>query len=348
VLTNPRSIAQPAAVAVAIVCALPFSFVLPTAASGQTTVGGQVAAPGQAAAPQAGGRGQGGGRFQQRGPRARVVILNDDSGDPDGLVATAHAFLSPAAEVRAFVGTRGGTGSPDAAANGKVISDYLGMQVPAFVGSNDLLTDRKMPKPNAGSKAIIDEANRTDAGLPPLYVTVGGDLTDVASALLQDPSIAAKFTLIWIGGADYPAGGRETNFGIDPIAAQVVFDDFDVPIWQIPRNVYFQAQVPYSELKVRMAPYGELGAWLFNKLMSGRTMVDGSKVLGDSPLVLLTALSSAAPTTSYETRPTPILNNDGTYTDNPKGRGMRLYKTIDTRYFMEDFYAKLQLKFPRP
>src|ERR1043166_5875969 len=39
------------------------------------------------------------------GPRVRVMVVNDLSGDIDGLFATVHALLSSSAEVRGIVGT---------------------------------------------------------------------------------------------------------------------------------------------------------------------------------------------------------------------------------------------------
>jgi len=60
---------------------------------------------------------------------------------------------------------------------------------------------------------------REDSPLP-LYVAVGGGLTEVASALKIEPRIAGHMTLVWIGGDALPGGGvGETNFNIDPVAA---------------------------------------------------------------------------------------------------------------------------------
>lgn len=39
------------------------------------------------------------------GPRARVLLVNDLSGDVDGLFAAAHMLLSPSIELRAIIGT---------------------------------------------------------------------------------------------------------------------------------------------------------------------------------------------------------------------------------------------------
>ncbi len=93
--------------------------------------------------------------------------------------------------------------------------------------------------------AIIDEAMRDDADLP-LFVTCGAGLTEVASAWLLEPRIGARLVLVWIGGNEHTdlakpppdTSGLEYNLNIDPLAAEVVFNDSDIPIWQVPRNMY--------------------------------------------------------------------------------------------------------------
>ena len=70
------------------------------------------------------------------------------------------------------------------------------------------------PVRSPGTQALIDEAMRVSD--LPLFVAVGGGLTEVASAVLLEPKIASRFTLVWIGGDAAPASGEgETNFNID-------------------------------------------------------------------------------------------------------------------------------------
>ena len=69
-------------------------------------------------------------------------------------------------------------------------------------------------------------------------------------------------------------------------------------------------------------------------------------VLGDSPLVTLTALQTFfepdPASSSYSQFPTPRLALDGTYGDNPAGRPMRVYTRIDTRLTFADMVAKFR------
>jgi purine nucleosidase len=138
------------------------------------------------------------------GPRARVMLVNDLAGDPDGLFAVVHALLSPSTEVRGIV-CSGALGPEEnaqrALETANEILKLMGLagKVPTYAGASKKLTTGNVPERSPGIQAIIDEALRTDTKLP-LYVTVGGGLTEIASALLIEPKIAEKLTLIWIGG----------------------------------------------------------------------------------------------------------------------------------------------------
>jgi purine nucleosidase len=304
-------------------------------------------------------------------PRARVIIDNDLSGDPDGLVQLAHHLLSPSVDIRLVIGShlRQGDGwdpSTDTADRAKVAADIIATMtgrddVTIMAGSNTPLRDRDTPIRSAAALALVAEAMRDDTDLP-LYVTCGAGLTEIASAWLIEPRIADRLTLIWIGGhehdglAEPPPGGSdmEYNLHIDPLAGQVVFNDSNLNVWQVPRNMYRTVIASRAELLVRMRPHGPLGRHLFDSLASviERVLQFGmhlgeTYVLGDSPLVLLTALVTAfepGPASSFHvTRPCPRIAESGLYEPNPDGRPLRIYTQLDNRALLEDLYAKLQL-----
>lgn len=308
----------------------------------------------------------------QFGPRARVLITNDLAGDLDGLYATVHALLSPSTDLRAIVGT--GTSMPSESASHAVAvaNDILRMmkltgKVPVHLGASGRIKDAAVPIPSPGTQAIIAEAMRTDTTLP-LTITVGAGLTEVASALMIEPMIAGKFTLIWIGGGPPDnSAPLEYNFNIDPLAAMHVFNQSQVPIWQIPSDVYAQCMISASELQAHVAPHGEIGAWLYDKVASGSEWLRQNKLntgenwtLGDSPLVLLTALTAWIPNLSggklafdmtgssrFDSIYVPELARSGIYTPRTSGRKMRLYRTVDTRMMFGDLFAKMQLNYGR-
>ncbi|MCI9888664.1 nucleoside hydrolase [Micrococcales bacterium 31B] len=309
-------------------------------------------------------------RTHTAAPRARVIIDNDFSGDPDDLYQIVHHVLSPGAEIRYVIASHLRPGDPfdpgpySAENAERVALDVFGRMGLASTdvivrGSNDALADAHTPQPAPAVDAIIREALRDDVTTP-LFYAAGAGLTDLASALLIEPSIASRITLVWIGGNEHEGLAYappnpmpiEYNLLIDVTAAQVVFNDFDIEIWQVPRDRYRQCLVSDAELRHRVRPHGALGQYLFDEIeeVNQRATEQGrgpgeTYALGDQPLVLFTSLLSlfeADPSSStYVRMPTPTLNADGTYTARPGARPLRVYTNIDTRLMFEDFYLKL-------
>lgn len=305
-------------------------------------------------------------------PRMRVIIDNDFGGDTDGLFELVQHLLSPSVEIRAIIGShlKPGDGfdpSKETATHAKQkIEEVLSIMnltnaYPVYQGSNFPLENDSTAQPSDAANAIVREAMRDDTKLP-LYVVCGAGLTDIASAYLIEPKIANRLTLIWIGGPEYPELATpppgyttlEYNLGIDIKAGQVVFNKSSIPIWQIPRNVYRQVMMPYSSLLTKVKTQGKIGEYLTSNIE--RVMKMGVRyhfnvgeiyIVGDSPLVLLTALQSSFepdPSSSfYVLRPSPLINNQGIYEVNHKGRNIRVYTQVDTYLMLDDLYSKLQL-----
>lgn len=298
--------------------------------------------------------------------RMRVIVDNDFGGDCDGLFALAHQLLSPSAEVRGVIGSHnypgGFYGYPGSSkhscemAKQLLAAMQLDGQVLVYQGAEERLGESGQPIESEAAQFIVREAMRDDVSTP-LYVTCGAGLTDLASAYLMEPEIAGRIRLVWIGGPEYPelaypppnAMKVEYNLGIDLKAAQIVFNDSPIPIWQVPRDAYRQALVTHAELDYRMGDEGPLARFLSGRL--GELMqraehnLGEAYVLGDSPLVLFTALQSAweaDPSSSrYKNMAAPTIDDAGQYQANPSGRQIRVYTQLDNRVMFEDFYAKV-------
>ncbi|RKD90906.1 inosine-uridine nucleoside N-ribohydrolase [Mangrovibacterium diazotrophicum] len=301
--------------------------------------------------------------------RTRVIIDNDFGGDPDGLFQLAHHLLSPTVDVKAIIGSKhydgGFYGYPgDATYSAKMASELLAVmhlseKYSVYEGSSSELKDTLTPMESEGAKAIVREAMRDDVK-EPLYVVCGAGLTNIASAWLMEPQIAERIILIWIGGTEYdglatpPPGATknwEYNTGIDAKACQVIFNQSNIPIWQVPRDAYRQALTSYAELTYKVKGMGDTGRFLVSRLDDLMKRADKglgeAYALGDSPLVLLTALQSAwevDPSSSkYAVKKAPRVNGKGYFEENRNGRGIRVYYDLDVRLMFEDFFAKLAL-----
>ncbi|HAF78789.1 MAG TPA: twin-arginine translocation pathway signal protein [Maribacter sp.] len=303
-------------------------------------------------------------------PRMRVIIDNDLGGDPDGLFQLAHHLMSPSVEIRGIIASHlyeqgfGGPGTSEYAKEQAMkVINILGLEnsVNVYIDKSRSMVDVTKPIDSEAVQVIIKEAMRTDTDLP-LYVVCGGGLTNIASAYLLEPEIAEKLTLVWIGGPEYtdiaiPPPGYTTleyNLGIDIKAAQVIFNDSDINIWQVPRNVYRQPIMSDAELLIKVKGKGKLGNHLFNVMKEAYTKLDKWNIpmgevyiYGDNPLVLLTALQSSfepdPSSSSYVIKQAPIINEEGLYKVNLKGRNIRVYQQLDNRLLFDDFFTKLVL-----
>ncbi len=300
--------------------------------------------------------------------RARVILDNDFGGDPDGLFQLAHHLLSGSVDVRLVIASKIPDSfsefDPGVVARGVASADrvlqMLGRSEHAIAGSESGLRQNVLPPLDDAARAIIDEVMREDTDIP-LFYCAGGGLTALATALLHEPRVAQRLTLVWIGGPGYDdasvRGGAsvpaEFNTTIDPVAAGVVFSS-PIEIWQVPETTYAQCLVSWAELDRSVAPLGPLASHLVGTLREFADRFSGmlglelgeTVVLGDSPLVLLTALRGpfhAEPSSSpshWRTRRT--VTPDAQYGDVIDERPpVRVFTGIDMRLMIGDMIAKL-------
>jgi inosine-uridine nucleoside N-ribohydrolase len=96
-------------------------------------------------------------------------------------------------------------------------------QTPVFKGSERYLPDEKTPVSSPAAQDLVRRAAQYTTEKP-LYVAAIGAITNVASALLLDPSIAERIVVVWLGGhsLEWPTTD-EFNMAQDVAAARVVF-----------------------------------------------------------------------------------------------------------------------------
>lgn len=283
---------------------------------------------------------------------ARVIVDNDFAGDPDGLVALAHQLLSPKTRTvlvtssalngkfvdKALAGRSAAAGDATAA---ELIGKMGLASAPPVVTGSESFGDGQ-GQVSAAARAIVSEAMRDDP--LPLFVTCGGPLTNVAAALRLEPAIAKRMTLVWIGGGPYPEGGWEYNLATDVAAARRVIEGSDVALWQVPQNAYHQMQMSVAEMTTRLRTVSPLGQWLYERYtrLPSFVTLGGACDLGDSPMVLLTAISDES--SRYENRTAQRIADDFRYGAMVPGRTIRVFESLDVRLAFEDLFALLQLQ----
>ncbi len=102
-----------------------------------------------------------------------------------------------------------------------------------FKGSEDFLTDEITAQDSPAARHLIDLAHRYTPENP-LYVVAIGAITNVASALILDPSIAENIVIVWLGGHSLEfTRTDEFNMRHDYAAARVVMS-CAAPFVQLP------------------------------------------------------------------------------------------------------------------
>lgn len=294
--------------------------------------------------------------------KIRLIINTDAKNEADDQFAIVHALLTPRFKIKGIIAanfTNGATmlnrtekntmqASYDEIEN--VLSHMnLVRQVPVYRGAEKAIADETTPEISEGAQAIIREALVDDPA--PLFVVFLGPLTDLASAYLMEPEIAEKLTAVWIGGGPWPNGGWEFNLFNDLHAANVVFQS-KINLWQVPQDVYATMRVSIAELVYKVKPYGEIGNYLYQQLVEFNDWAARSLdipwpkgetwSLGDSPAIGLLLDDHDF---GFELKPAPRITKDFNYEYYQNERFLRVYHYVDSRFILEDLFAKLALNY---
>lgn len=147
------------------------------------------------------------------------------------------------------------------------------VDVPVFHGSATRLKDKFNGVRSDAAFELVRLAKEHSMDNP-LYVVGIGGLTDIASALLIDPSIADSIIIVWLGGhtEDFPES-IEFNMKQDLLASRIVFDS-DAQLVQIPcRNVAEICKISKPELEHHFLGKNSLCDFLVS-----RTVDEGSRM----------------------------------------------------------------------
>ncbi len=275
-----------------------------------------------------------------------VIIDTDAACEADDPFAIVQGLLSPKLRVKAILAEhfRAPASVQKSYDEIRTILDAMNMDVPVFMGQEGPLSEDRAVSPAA--ECIIKEARNLPEGK--LYVLCQGAISNVAMALKTAPDIQDRLIIVWIGThgtkEDY-VPFREFNAGNDVDAANLVLSS-GTEIWLIPSYVYTTVNVGLSELECKVSPCGKIGRHLFDQMIRYNLSDEAvwtkgeSWSLGDSPAIGV-ALNPDCGHYTYEEAPfvredTASLKKEG----NPL---IRVYQDVDSRYILEDFFAKLRL-----
>ncbi len=223
--------------------------------------------------------------------------------------------------------------------------DSAGM---VFRGADQYMEEAAAPVQSAGVERLVELARNSDEIL---YVAAIGCLTNVASALLLAPDIAAKIVVVWTAG--YPSADQRSNTPAlnlvqDVHATRVVLES-EVPLVYMP-GFTIGEQLTISQPEVRASvegrgPLGDLLADLYNnnplhQMLGIASSSGGSWVIWDLICIAWLIDPNLVPTVI---RPAPELATDLRWdlTNSLTRHVMREAVSVDRDGVFRDLFAKL-------
>jgi purine nucleosidase len=155
-----------------------------------------------------------------------AVVSSDCGCEMDDQWAIAVLALSPTVDLRAVVSAHAPGLTPESsAAQAREVLDLLPIarKPPVIAGSPGPIADRGTPRHGPGVDRILAESKGCTRERP-LTIVMIGPATDVASALLIDPTLADRAVVAAMAFDAWPGGGDPFNVKNDVAAWQVVID----------------------------------------------------------------------------------------------------------------------------
>jgi inosine-uridine nucleoside N-ribohydrolase len=147
----------------------------------------------------------------------------------------------------------------------EVVEKRLGMNKhpPLIEGGSLPLENANTPRPSPAVTFLI-ETSRRFSKENRLTVLMIGAATDVASAILTDPTIVDRIRVIQMGFHD-EQGGDEFNIANDVHAVQAILDS-QVPLVIGPgKTCRASLSLTFDQARAMLAKRGAIGAWLWDE-----------------------------------------------------------------------------------
>lgn len=212
-----------------------------------------------------------------------------------------------------------------------------------YKGCTGYLKDEKTPEDSPAVQNLIRLAKETPDG-EFLYVAALAAITDVASALLLEPSIAKKIIVVWLGGHAYHfKDTREFNLIQDVAAARVVFGS-GVPMVQIPCwGVTSHLMTTEPELRQYMNGKSQIGTYLYDITCTIAKEQEGkcwSRSIWD--LSVMMWLAGPEKCMTQHLIRSPVVSYEGTYDADHSRHMIMVVDWIDRDQVFADFFSVLE------
>jgi inosine-uridine nucleoside N-ribohydrolase len=284
-------------------------------------------------------------------PKIPVVLSTDVGNEVDDQWTVVYTLTNPRLDVLGVMSAHAPSLSPPAGRTSyrillDVVESRLGMaqHPPLLEGASLPLQDTKTPRQSPAARFLVEtskpfsESNR-------LTVLMIGAATDVASAILLDPSIVRRIRVVQMGFNDWPTGGDEFNIANDVKAVQVVLDS-DVPLTVGSGRVCRESlSLGLDQARELVGGHGPVGAWLWEEFQAWyyRFVKPLRKDDFSKPWIIWDniVLAHVLGMTTQETYPRPRLKDDMTFERVQTDRTITWITDVDEKRMWADFLEKL-------
>jgi purine nucleosidase len=288
----------------------------------------------------------------QKPPVAKIpVILSTDVGNEvDDQWTIAWLLLSPRLEVLGVMSAHAPSITAPAGHTSyrilrDVVENRLAMRVhpPLIEGGSLPMEDAKRPRPSMGVSFLIEKSKpfTKENRLTVLMIGAG---TDVASAILTDPTIVDRIRVIQMGFHNRQ-GGNEFNIANDPRAVQAILDS-GVPLVIGPGDVCRASlSLSLDQAKEMIASRGPIGAWLWEEFQAWYYRYVKPLRVNDfsKPWIIWDNITLAyvLGMTEQQTSPRPRLKDDFTFEPAQTNTTVIWITDVDERRVWADFLSLL-------
>ena len=281
------------------------------------------------------------------------VILSTDVGNEiDDQWAIVWLLTDPAFDVRGILSANAPSlPDPSAHASYRILRDVvehrlgLAEHPPLLEGASLPLTSRVTPQKSGAVDFLLTES-RGFTPDHPLTVLVIGAATDVASALITDPTLAERIRVVAMAFRNFgPGGANEYNEQNDPHAWQVLLHS-NVPLTVGTGEVCERTLgLNFAQARDLLAGHGPVAAWLWEEYQTWYfanvkplRVKDFSKPWVIWDVITLAYVRGLATATA---QPRPELDDSMTFRPGAPGATVHVITAVDTARVWGEMFTHL-------
>jgi purine nucleosidase len=285
---------------------------------------------------------------QNADARIPVVLSTDVGNEIDDQWAITYLLLQPRLEVLGVMSAHAPSISAPAGQTSyrilvDVVENRLGMSThpPLVEGGSLPLQNAKTPLMSPAVRFLVETSRRftKDNRLTVLMI---GAATDVASAILTDPTIVDRVRVIQMGFPD-ETGGDEFNIANDVHAVQAILDS-KVPLVIGPGKVCrANLSLSLDQARAMLATRGAIGGWLWEEYQAWYYRAVKPLRVDDfsKPWVIWDDITLAyvLGMTEQHTLPRPSMRDDMSFAPGSTDRTVTWITDVDEQRMWADFLS---------